>query len=180
MKGKGKIKEEKAITIVALIITIVILIILAAVVISKIIDMNIVTLATKSTEDYASKQVEEEKAMDDLADYLDKAKVSKSEVTDIKLGEELGQTQININASLYDELYIETWCSSGNLYCSYNIKTIALEDTVKTYIGNGAFNGAGTWSAIGCSNSKVYLDSVIRDGGNYTSSSKITVYGIKY
>lgn len=77
----NKTKEEKGITLVALIITIIILIILSAVVISKITDMNIVTLVAKSAEDYSSKQVEEEKSMDNLSTYLDKATGDKEQIT---------------------------------------------------------------------------------------------------
>ena len=66
-------KNEKGITLVALIITIIILIILVAVTIKAAFDSNFIGIATKGTENYAEGQVKEEKMIDNTAEYIGEA-----------------------------------------------------------------------------------------------------------
>ena len=60
------LKEEKGITLVALIITIIVLIILAAVTIMSFQDSNLINTAVNGTINYANAQSYEQQAMEDL------------------------------------------------------------------------------------------------------------------
>ena len=66
---KLKIKEEKGITLVALIITIIVLIILAAVTIKIAFDSNFLKIAAEGAENYAKAQEKEEEIMQNLSDF---------------------------------------------------------------------------------------------------------------
>lgn len=59
------LREEKGITLVALIITIIILIILAAVTIIAVKDSNMANVAINGTQNYAQAQVDESQKIDD-------------------------------------------------------------------------------------------------------------------
>lgn len=60
------LREEKGITLVALIITIIVLIILAAVTIMSFKDSNLINTAVNGTINYANAQSYEQQTMDDL------------------------------------------------------------------------------------------------------------------
>ena len=68
---KLKIKEEKGITLVALIITIIVLIILAAVTIKIAFDSNFLKIAAEGAENYAKAQEKEEEIMRNLSDFAE-------------------------------------------------------------------------------------------------------------
>ena len=70
------LREEKGITLVALVITIIVLIILAAVTIIAVQDSNLVGRTINAASDYASEQESENKYMESVEskmDSLDKA-----------------------------------------------------------------------------------------------------------
>ena len=62
-----KNKEEKGITLVALIITIIILIILAAITIVQVVKMNIVEIATKASQNYLKEEYTEMDEFEELS-----------------------------------------------------------------------------------------------------------------
>ncbi len=66
-----KLKNESAITLIALLITIIILIVIASIAIKNLIEFNIVKLSTKSTENYAQAQVDEYNELEDTYQMLD-------------------------------------------------------------------------------------------------------------
>ena len=65
-------QKEKGVTLVALVITIIILIILAIITINVAIKLNIIDLATKSSEDYQQAQYEEEEEFNKLNEKINK------------------------------------------------------------------------------------------------------------
>ena len=81
---RRKMKNEKGITLIALIITIVILVILAAVSIRAVTNMGIVGQAVNGTQEYAQKAIEENQMMDETLDTID--------IGLAKLKEALGET----------------------------------------------------------------------------------------
>ena len=90
---KGKTKEQKGITLIALIITIVVLLILAAVAISSITNDGILGYATNAAKDYNQAVKNEQDMLENYIEYLDKNIGTKTysayEVGDIvKIGEE--------------------------------------------------------------------------------------------
>ncbi len=66
----AKLKKEKGITLIALVVTIVILIILSAVVIKSIIDNNLARVATKAGEDYIAAQQSEAQYLAEIDTYI--------------------------------------------------------------------------------------------------------------
>jgi len=69
-----KIKQkERGITLVALIVTIIVLVILSAVTIYAVVELNIVGVATKGTEDYTAAQIDDLKEIDAMAKFLESA-----------------------------------------------------------------------------------------------------------
>ena len=74
-------RNEKAITLIALIITIIILVILAAVSIRAVYNMGIVNYAVNGAEGYGKAAKEEEKTMQDVTSFLDET-IKKLEDTD--------------------------------------------------------------------------------------------------
>ena len=72
MKTKLKNKQEKGITLIALVVTIVVLLILAGVSISLVLNNNGVISKSKDARDqYAEAQTNDEKQLDEVSDWID-------------------------------------------------------------------------------------------------------------
>lgn len=71
MKINEKLKKQKGITLVALIITIIVLIIIATVTIKIFLDSGIIKLSIDSTQNYAKEAERENKIFDNIADRLE-------------------------------------------------------------------------------------------------------------
>ena len=72
MKTKLKIKQEKGITLIALVITIVVLLILAGVSISLVLNNNgVISKAKDAKNQYAKAQTNEEKQLNEVSDWID-------------------------------------------------------------------------------------------------------------
>ena len=69
-----KTREQKGITLTALIITIVIVLILAVVTVSSLINNGILSYATNGAKDYSQTVVNEQEHLDDYSNYLDNKK----------------------------------------------------------------------------------------------------------
>lgn len=89
-----KIKQSKAITLIALVVTIVILLILSGVTINALIGENgLISYAKKAVNETEKSKEEEEKAMNDLIDQLVSGKDSNNiNINDLKLGWNLGNS----------------------------------------------------------------------------------------
>ena len=74
MEKKQKIRKEKGITLVALVVTIIVLIILAGVTLNIVLDQNgIINKAQQATEDYNTAQKEEQELLGVVEDYIEYA-----------------------------------------------------------------------------------------------------------
>ena len=74
MEKKQKIRKEKGITLVALVVTIIVLIILAGVTLNIVLDQNgIINKAQQATEDYDTAQREEQELLGVVEDYIEYA-----------------------------------------------------------------------------------------------------------
>ena len=72
MKTKLKIKQEKGITLIALVVTIVVLLILAGVSISLVLNNNgVISKAKDAKNQYAEAQTNEEKQLNEVSDWID-------------------------------------------------------------------------------------------------------------
>ena len=72
MKTKIKNKQEKGITLIALVVTIVVLLILAGVSISLVLNNNgVISKAKDAKNQYAEAQTNEEKQLNEVSDWID-------------------------------------------------------------------------------------------------------------
>ena len=85
----NKIKNKKGITLVALIITVVVIVILSAITINIIFKNNFIEIATKGIENYAEGQVEEERMMNNLSEFLEEIVGNITTAGEKQLAEEL-------------------------------------------------------------------------------------------
>ena len=95
-----------------------------------------------------------------------------------KLGEVTGRTEINIDTSKYDDIYIEIYDEKG-AYFSGSMKTLTLNSNDKCWTLASAETN-GLWSTAYINNSKIKLGYIQRNGKDVTSTSTLIVYGIKY
>ena len=95
-----------------------------------------------------------------------------------KLGEVTGTSIININASLYDALYIKTIESVYSEISTFYIPTFDL--TEGSYTANGGALDPGRFLRIQVTNSGVRLATILTNSIDCTATSKLVVYGIKY
>ena len=71
MKTKSKVKQEKGITLIALVVTIVVLLILAGVSISLVLNNNgVISKAKDARDQYAEAQTNEEKQLNEVSDWI--------------------------------------------------------------------------------------------------------------
>ena len=96
-----------------------------------------------------------------------------------KLGEVTGTTEINIDTSKYDEIYVEVDDSNGPCYYSGSMKTLTLNSNNKYWTIASAWLD-GRWCGVSINNSKIKLAEVRKDGKDITSTAILTVYGVKY
>ena len=178
---QNTVKSTKAITLIALVITIVVLIILAAVTINlSLSDNGIFNRAKIGKQQYSNAQEYEEQAVSLMSNQIDiyvSGRAGSSSYKIEKIGNATGTTPIPFDASEYDEIYVEVYQGS---YFVFNINTITLSDSLKTYMSPGSYNGAGVYCVIGITNNSVKIGEVRRDNTVKTSVSTIEVYGIKY
>lgn len=113
---REKLKNEKGITLVALIVTIIILVILAAVAITGVFQMRIVETAIKGTEKYSKEQIKEENDMNDIEGILDNA-VGQAEVTELvyKMRKEIELEKLENSGNISDEKLEEILNKHGKL-----------------------------------------------------------------
>ena len=144
-------------------------------------------MAAKGAEEYASEERRESQMFEEenerLKEYQNMmAGKASGNYSVTNLGETTGKKLIEIDATKYDELYIEIAIvsSKGTDFCSCNIKTIALSDVAKSYIINGSWSGSGYFTHTVVSNSEVRLGIVRRDAVDCTETSKINLWGINY
>ena len=95
-----------------------------------------------------------------------------------KLGEVIGTTEINIDTSKYDDIYIEIYDKST--YFSGSMKTLTLNSNDKYWILGSTWSNSGRWCSALINHSRVKLEYVKRDSIDTTSTSTLIVYGIKY
>ncbi|MCI8346075.1 MAG: hypothetical protein HFJ42_09135 [Clostridia bacterium] len=104
---------------------------------------------------------------------------NKSSYSIIKLGENIGTgNSIEINANLYDEIYIEVTANDTTI--PYSIKTINLKEEYKNYVLAGAYGNYGIYNSIVISKTKIASGVFIEGGNAHNENLKIEAWGIKY
>jgi len=88
MNKKLKIKQEKGITLIALVVTIVVLLILAGVSISLVINNNgVISKAKEARDKYAEAQTNEEKQLEETSDWIDEMETGIKKVDGVPIPE---------------------------------------------------------------------------------------------
>ena len=161
-------KQEKGITLVALIITIIILIILAAVTIIAVSESNLVGIATKGTENYATSQVNETQKLDELETFLEEA-VSNITATAGGMAGDTTEEEKTVN-----------WTQSKTSVTNGTV-TLEVGQQVSGYTGNGV--GDGNWYVLGAENGKLLITTTHEETielNNLNEISKLNAMAAKY
>ena len=88
MNKKLKIKQEKGITLIALVVTIVVLLILAGVSISLVINNNgVISKAKDARDKYAEAQTNDEKQLEETSDWIDEMETGIKKVDGVPIPE---------------------------------------------------------------------------------------------
>ena len=140
---KGKTKQQKGITLIALIITIVVLLILAAVAISSIQNDGILHYAQNAADNWNKAAQNEANMLGDYMNYLN-----------------------NMGSSSTSG----TWTQNGTTVTNGK-DTLAVGDTVKVQVGEGtaeaySANGYSNWKVLGAENGQLLLVTAENVGDN--------------
>lgn len=138
-------KNQKAITLVALVVTIIILIILASVSIYLVLGNNgIISKTLLAKQNFSDAKELEDATLSNYSDEIEKhisGTRSSSGYKIEKIGEETGIKSIAIDASKYDELYVVGKYGVSDLdYCTISIKTFLLDETEKRFYPTAGYN----------------------------------------
>lgn len=170
----NRLKKEKGITLVAMIITIIVLIILAAVSIKGLVDMDIIKLATDKTVEYAEKQREEQEMFDELANELQSeiAKLNNSLPDNTKETEAGTEVKLPNNWYSTSPVYVST--EDGSIVK----KAVKVASVTAVAVGNGETVPVpvGFYYVGGTINTGVVISDNISDRNkyvNYTPSGEV-------
>lgn len=185
MKKILKIKEEKGITLVALVITIIVLLILAGIGISVLTQTGLFDKA-KQAKKITDNKYEEENTT--LAEYNNKINdiISNREYNTsyslTKIGEIKGGDKIELkDCEKYDEIFVRIKVVSSSItYYTYSLPVSLLTDEEEYYLIMSTYNSAGYFGGISVNKNSIKMSSIICDNVDYTNNSILEVYGKKY
>lgn len=186
MKKNLKTKEEKGITLVALVVTIIILLILSGIGISVLTQTGLFDKAKQAKEITDNKYEEENMT---LAEYNNKINdiISNREYNTsyslTKIGEIKGGDKIELkDCEKYDEIFvrIKAVTNNGITYYTYTLPISLLDDEEKNYQIMSTYANPGYYGGMTISRKNINMYAIRRDNVDYTNNSILEVYGKKY
>ena len=179
-----KVKDMKAITLIALVITIIVLLILSGIAVAQLSNNGLFERTKLAKEKWDNAESNQDEIISDYSNTVEEIiegrGTNKSTFKIEKIGQVTGNTAIVFDPSKYDALYVKIKEGKYNQFLSNTFYTLDLTNGVY-WVGTGPCNAAGRWAYVVISDmSKMVLTDVYSDGNNCLSTSVLYLYGINY